>query len=75
MMKTAQTQILAGRIKKLYLEYCKGTMHRNGQKIISCYPQFSGLKFPCDSRGGLRFAVRRRLAELLDVNVGHTIEK
>ena len=45
------------------------------KQIISCYPQFSGSKFPCDSRGGLRFAVRRRLAGLLDLNGRHTIVK
>ena len=45
------------------------------QKIISCYAQFSGLKFPCDSRGGPRFAVRRNLSGLLDLNVRHTIVK
>ena len=50
-------------------------MHRNGQKIISFYTQFSGSKFPCDSRGDLRFTVRRHLAGLLDLNVRHTIEK
>ena len=50
-------------------------MHRNGPKNISCYPQLSGSKFPCDSRGDLRFAVRRHLAGLLDLNVRHTIEK
>ena len=50
-------------------------MHRNGPKIISCYPQFSGSKFPCDSRGGLRFTERRRLAGLLDLNMRHTTGK
>ena len=50
-------------------------MLRNGPEIISCYPQFSDSKFPCDCRGGLRFTVRRRLAELLDLNMRHTTGK
>ena len=50
-------------------------MHKNGRKYFSCHPQFSRSKFPSDSRGGLRFAVRRRLAGLLDQNVRHTIGK
>ena len=55
--------------------YSKTKFSSNGQKIISCYPQYSGSKFLCDSRGGLRFAVRRHLAGLLDLNVRHTIVK
>ena len=50
-------------------------MHKNGRKYFSCHPQFSGSKFPSDSRGDLRFAVGRRLAGLLDENVRHTIGK
>ena len=45
------------------------------ENIFSCHPQFSGSKFPSNSRGGLRFAVGRRLAGLLDQNVRHTIGK
>ena len=50
-------------------------MHKNGRKYFSCDPQFSESQFPSDSRGGLRFAVGRRLAGLLDLNVRHPIRK
>ena len=44
-------------------------MHKNFQFVFLCPPHLSGSKLPCDSRGGLRFAVGCRKVGLLDQNL------
>ena len=49
-------------------------MYKNMKKIL-CSPHSMCLKFPCGSRGGLRFALNRREIGLVYINVRYTTEK